>query len=84
MAEMSADETDMQRDHHRQLLAHLNIVRDRDDKVSYDDAMWLMMRAAERAFDRATPDIIPMSADDEAAVEQLGRDYRGMMHSISD
>lgn len=55
MTQMSGGEEDVQRDHHRQLLAHLNIVRARDDKLSYDDAMWLMMRAAEHAVSRMAP-----------------------------
>ena len=49
--DLPEEHADELRDHHRQLLAHLGIVRDRDDKVSYDDAMWLMMRAAEYAIE---------------------------------
>lgn len=37
------------REHHRELLRHLGFNRERDDKLTYDDAMWLMMRAYESA-----------------------------------
>lgn len=54
MTELTEEQKDEFRDHHRQFLAHLDIKRERDDKLSYDDAMWLMMRAAENAIGLAT------------------------------
>ena len=42
------------REYHRQLLAYLNIQP--GAKLTYDDAMWLMMWAAENALDNTPAD----------------------------
>jgi hypothetical protein len=50
VSEIQDEVADSLREHHRALLSHLDISRERDDKITYDDAMWLMMRAAENAL----------------------------------
>lgn len=61
--------TETWREHHRRLLTHLDIKRERNDKANYDDAMWLMMRAAENALVQRTPPLNEYEAI-AAAVER--------------